>query len=352
MGKRSKPKRASAPLVPLARPLPSKPKKSGSPKTFGTSQPAAAQLKPASASLSSKLSQRATAHSAAQCDSSTQAPRHGKARAVSLLDEGLLLAERRVWDPEDTARSWQPPESCRATEHEPLSLELARGAALRRLRLAFGDAIRGLSSPQLVGAFERWHFGWLVRVATSQADRARRDSRDAESLDPLLPLWAGDTLQDELVEDASLELEIQSAGGALEAAQAIVAKLRSQSCAEAAELAKKAEGKGKDKAGRGKEKARQGEAARSESRSGMIEVRPAASSSAKKTELLHVCCSVVSGSTGKSSLPSPLSPPPPLKISTRHYEKLKALHERASAVSLTPIFSNGQTPICPNPNLP
>ena len=118
-----------------------------------------------------------------------------------------LAAEGRCWDPDAVHLELAPSSVAR----EPIAVEVARGAALRRLRLSLGEATRALQlRVPLVGAFERWHFGWLLAAATS-----------GESLkDPLLPLGASTATA-----GSALAAELESAGAVATAAADVAAQL-------------------------------------------------------------------------------------------------------------------------------
>ena len=139
-----------------------------------------------------------------------------KPTAAVRVPDDFETAERRVWDP--AASSAAPRELLSGSlRREPLSVEISRGSGLRKLRLAFGERCRAAGVAPLVGAFERWHFGWLLAAADS-----------SESLDPLLPQCAAPAA------DAELEAELRAAGVEAPAAAALVASLRADADAAAA----------------------------------------------------------------------------------------------------------------------
>ena len=134
-------------------------------------------------------------------------PAAPKPSAALRVPDDFETAERRVWDP--AASSAAPRELLSGTlRREPLSVEISRGSGLRKLRLAFGERCRAAGVAPLVGAFERWHFGWLLAAA------------DSPSLDPLLPQCAAPAA------DAELAAELRAAGVEAAAAAALVASLR------------------------------------------------------------------------------------------------------------------------------
>ena len=137
----------------------------------------------------------------------------------------LAAAEDRCFDP-DVSGCKLPVGTVPARhEHtiEPLSLEIARGECLRRLRLSFADAIRKLQlTGNVVGAFERWHFGWLL-AATSEASVSARSRKD-----PLLPVATASPEADE-----ALISELKDAGASHAVALGAVSALRTSADMEA-----------------------------------------------------------------------------------------------------------------------
>ena len=130
---------------------------------------------------------------AATAKPSAVKPAAPKPAAAPRVPDDFETAERRVWDP--AASSAAPRELLSGTlRRESLSAEIARGSGLRKLRLAFGERCRAAGVAPLVGAFERWHFGWLLAAA------------DSPSLDPLLPQCAAPAA------DAELAAELRAAG--------------------------------------------------------------------------------------------------------------------------------------------
>ena len=101
--------------------------------------------------------------------------------------------------------------------------ETIRAGALRRLRLLCAEAVRGLAlAAPVTGAFERWHFGWLMAA------------RDCVGADPLLPLGVDASAADEV-----LASELKTAGGEKLAdgvVAGVVARLRAAADAEAKRL--------------------------------------------------------------------------------------------------------------------
>ena len=198
-------------------------------------------------------------------------PAAPKPTAAVRVPDDFETAERRVWDP--AASSAAPRELLSGTlRRESLSAEIARGSGLRKLRLAFGERCRAAGVAPLVGAFERWHFGWLLAAADS-----------SESLDPLLPQCAAPAA------DAELEAELRAAGVEAAAAAALVASLRADADAAAAAQRGKASSSATGE--------RDGDNG--------VEVRHGG------TGLLHV----VHASIGA-----------PLKLSAEHHGKLTAMH--------------------------
>jgi len=118
-----------------------------------------------------------------------------------------------------------------AINDEPLAAEIERGEALRRLRLGFSESARTLHLSAPVGAFERWHFGWLLASAGAKMPRP------AMALDPLLPV-VGSPAADQALLD-----ELEEAGAEHDAALAAVNALRESATAEAARLSAALAGK-------------------------------------------------------------------------------------------------------------
>ncbi len=145
-------------------------------------------------------------------------------------------------------------------------------AGLRRLRLSFGEATRKLQLPKapLVGAFERWHFAWLL-AATGPAD-------------PLLPLASSSAA------DAVLVAELEGAGATPAAAAGVVAAL-------------------------GRDAAREAEAMRrrqpeEQAEADCVELAPA------EGGLVHIACPAAGGG---------------LKLGAEYLAKLRAMHARVRA---------------------
>ena len=206
------------------------------------------------------------------------------------------MANNRCWDPEIShSVSVLPPSLASAAE--PLAREIARGAALRRLRLSFSEAVRGLqlTSP-LVGAFERWHFGWLLGARASAA-----------AFDPLLP--AAVAQQPAADADGALHDELVDSGASSEAATATVAALRASAEAEATAMATATSS---------------ASAPPVDDTIVELSVAPDNSSSGGGGKVWHVACAAAPG--------------PPLKLSDEWLAKLRAMHERATAVSDEPAF--------------
>ena len=124
-----------------------------------------------------------------------------------------MAAEDRSWDPDHNIDD--PPPLREIWAREPLDREVARGEALRRLRLGFAERVRALQSPVASGAFERWHFGWLLSAS------------DSSRFDPLLPNV------DAPEADAALREELIEAGAQPDPAAEAVAALRAAADEEA-----------------------------------------------------------------------------------------------------------------------
>jgi len=141
----------------------------------------------------------------------------------------VIAAEDRCYDADhaefSNSHCADPPGPRHHTNHEPLSAEIHRGEALRRLRLGFTESLRThhLSAP--VGAFERWHFGWLLCSGHSH--------NATHPLDPLLPAAAAPEADQALVE----ELEEGGCAKRDEATRVAVGALREAADAEAVRLA-------------------------------------------------------------------------------------------------------------------
>ncbi|EOD32508.1 hypothetical protein EMIHUDRAFT_112355 [Emiliania huxleyi CCMP1516] len=137
--------------------------------------------------------------------------------------EEVEAAEVRCFDPMVGPSGLWPQSRPLAASPPPLALEIARGEGLRQLRLRCADLVRGLptGAGALVGAFERWHFGWLLHA-----------SRAGGAGDPLLPGGAAGAPEP----DAELRAELEAAGCEPAAAAAVAADLR-RAAAEAATAA-------------------------------------------------------------------------------------------------------------------
>jgi phosphorylated CTD-interacting factor 1 len=102
---------------------------------------------------------------------------------------------------------------------EPLAREIARGEALRQLRLDFGALLRTVAgSVPVVGAFERWHLHWLFAGG------------QAAGSDPLLPSVSTSDA------DAVLADELLAAGISAQLTSATVAELAGKARAACASL--------------------------------------------------------------------------------------------------------------------
>ena len=188
-----------------------------------------------------------------------------------------LTAEARCWDSESEHLKLAP----NSVAWEPTAVEVLRGAALRRLRLSLGEATRALQlRAPLVGAFERWHFGWLLAATTS-----------GESLkDPLLPLGAS-------VATAGLALaaELESAGAAAAAAAEIAAQLVFSAQREAEAL---------------------------------VAARQRAVAGSGGSDGLAIELAVTEGGLAHVTWPGAETP---LKLGAEHLSKLRTMHERVRA---------------------
>ena len=184
----SMPKRG--PIVPL----PHKPKAVPKPKAAPvwhfsatdapTSAPAASAADaPTSAPAASKPKTAKKMHQAKKAGSGAGAPAHpgkkARQKPEDVLAPAVLAAEARCWDPDVEPEEGIALPDVATLSHEPLAVEARRVAGLRRLRLSFGEATRKLQlrTPPASGAFERWHFGWLLAASGAAAD-------------PLLPRWS------------------------------------------------------------------------------------------------------------------------------------------------------------------
>ena len=214
MGKKPRP---VVPIVPSAPPVPtiSKRQQKKAKKLANTD---AAQQPAASATAQKPVPAAAAQSSTSEASSLEHAP-----QPTSAAD--LAAAEDRCFDP-DVSGCKLPVGTVPARhEHtiEPLSLEIARGECLRRLRLSFADAIRKLQlTGNVVGAFERWHFGWLL-AATSEASVSGRSRKD-----PLLPVATASPEADE-----ALISELKDAGASHAVALGAVSALRTSADMEA-----------------------------------------------------------------------------------------------------------------------
>jgi hypothetical protein len=136
-----------------------------------------------------------------------------------LRTEELIAAQERCSDPFPLGHTMGK-SAPKQRGFEPLSVELARAEGVRRLRLSLGEHVRKLPTKlPVVGAFERWHFGWL-----------REAARRAEVHDPLLPAVPAPEA------DAALMQELVCAGADEQEAARITVELRRGAMAEAAKL--------------------------------------------------------------------------------------------------------------------
>ena len=132
----------------------------------------------------------------------------------------IMEADSRCWDPQVSAMAAAAriaPLGTAVGRLEPLAVECARAQAVRRLRLGLNEQVRAQKLTAPVGAFERWHYGWISMAHTT--------------LDPLLPETTAPAA------DATLMAELESAGADGAAASRVAAQLRQLAEAEAARLA-------------------------------------------------------------------------------------------------------------------
>jgi hypothetical protein len=126
-----------------------------------------------------------------------------------LRTEELIAAQERCSDPFPLGHTMGK-SAPKQRGFEPLSVELARAEGVRRLRLSLGEHVRKLPTKlPVVGAFERWHFGWL-----------REAARRAEVHDPLLPAVPAPEA------DAALSQELVCAGADDQEAARFAVELR------------------------------------------------------------------------------------------------------------------------------
>ena len=183
-----------------------------------TSAPAASKPKTAK-----KQHQAAERVAQKKAGSGAGAPAHpGKVRQKpeDVLAPAVLAAEARCWDPDVEHEESIALPDVGTLSHEPLAVEARRVAGLRRLRLSFGEATRQLQlrTPPASGAFERWHFGWLLAASGAAAD-------------PLLPRASS------AAADAALSAELELVGATPAAAAAVVGALSRDAAKEAAAMA-------------------------------------------------------------------------------------------------------------------
>ena len=200
-------------------PLPQKPPK---PKAAPVWQFSAADA-PASAPAASKPKTAKKKHQAAERVVQKKAAHPGKKvrqKPEDVLAPAVLAAEARCWDPDVEHEESIALPDVGTLSHEPLAVEARRVAGLRRLRLSFGEATRQLQlrTPPASGAFERWHFGWLLAASGAAAD-------------PLLPRASS------AAADAALSAELELVGATPAAAAAVVGALSRDAAKEAAAMA-------------------------------------------------------------------------------------------------------------------
>ena len=227
----------------------------------------------------------------------------------------VRLAESRCWDPDESFKpGWSSLTIASAQQlaalrhHHPLALEVARGKSLHSLRVLFGEQLQNIgllaaddrSSP-VVGAFERWHFGWLLAAAATRPAGSDR-------FDPLLPAVqapeADATLQAELM----LKRREQEGASARDAA-AVVGNLRRAADNAAAAIADGLSALA---------------SARVEDDPVVIELAPAGIGDGGGSPLWHVTARGSALWSGGA-----------LKISDEHLTKLRDLHARTSRAAGT-----------------
>ena len=225
-------------------PLPQKPKPVPKPKAApvwhssaaDAPTPAPAASKPKTAKK--KRDQAAERVAQKKAGSGAGAPAHpgkkAREKPEDVLAPAVLAAEARCWDPDVEHEASIALPDVGTLSHEPLAVEARRVAGLRRLRLSFGEATRKLQlrPPPASGAFERWHFGWLLSASGAAAD-------------PLLPRASS------AAADAALSAELELVGATPAAAAAVVGALSRDAAKEAEAMAGAARAVGS--AGQGEE---------------------------------------------------------------------------------------------------
>ena len=239
-----------------------------------------------------------------------------EARPSPPRTEELIAAQERCSDPFPLGHTMgtSAPKQC---GFEPLSVELARAEGVRRLRLCLGEHVRKLHTKlPVVGAFERWHFGWL-REAARRAEV--HDPLIDPLIDPLLPAVPAPEA------DAALMQELVCAGADEQEAARITVELRQGAMAEAAKLRSAApkmvgESHQADKIG--------------------IQAAPDNSTSRSSAASSRRCglslVSVVVSVAGSEGAPGKIAP---LKISDEQLAKLRAMHAQASSAAPGAVVS-------------
>jgi hypothetical protein len=255
--------------------------------------------------------------------------RSRRADVVEAASAAMLATEARVWDPELLHTAWAPAAAAAypRVQRPPILQERRRVEALRWLRLSFADACRPLASAtSLVGAFERWHFGWLLESAGQPA------------ADPLLP--SADSPQ----ADGALADELRSAGADAARATSVVADLRHQARSEAAALA----GSGDTEGGQGGgAKGRQDGTAKGRHAGGSCSGASGCASAAPR--VAEVSIAVAPGGKGMVHVRWSEAPggEPPLKLRSDHLDKLREMHRRvvgAQPTGAEPGQREGEVP--------
>ena len=290
-------------------PLPQKPKAVPKPKVAAApawhfSAAAAPTSAPASASepkTAKKKHRAAEPVAQRKAGSGAGQPAHAGKKArenpEDVLAPAVLAAEARCWDPDVAHAESIALPGVGTLSHEPLAVEARRVAGLRRLRLSFGEATRKLQlrTPPASGAFERWHFGWLLTASGAAAD-------------PLLPLASS------AAADVALSAELELVGATPAAAAAVVAALSRDAVKEAEAM----EGAGRDgyaeEEGGGKKKKKKGKhAPEAEAAGSHLDLEADLALSASSGGLVHLHCAAAPGG---------------LKLAPDHLAKLRAMHAR------------------------
>ena len=220
-----------------------------------------------------------------------------------VLAPAVLEAEGRCWDPDVAHEEGIALPGVAALSHELLAVEARRVAGLRRLRLSFGEATRrlqlrtpgGEEAKPASGAFERWHFGWLLSASTGGA-----------AADPLLPLASS------AAADVALSAELELVGATPAAAAAVVAALSRDAMREAAAMAEGAEAEETSKKSKKKKKGKHTPEAE-EAAGSHLDLEADLALSTSSSGLVQLTCAAAPGG---------------LKLAPEHLAKLRAMHAR------------------------